>query len=305
MSESGFHFLEVIVKFLMVLLGSCFVGILQLFATPAHAGDVIKCELSPALQIRFLGHRSLAEKISLGAYERRHSGRVADSFAYAFGFSVVDERGKVIGPQNEMFFHDDEPRCNLTLMVDDKIFYLAARTVYRFTDEEGKRGGDVLVISEDSGKTFSQNLFPTARHSQRDASEIEAHRQAVTDFGYHRGRIRYAEGVLSLELTDPLNYQLFLYFESHDLGRHWQRSEVSDTPRVYTKAEVEEWREFFANERYNKMRVKAESETCKGGYGSPCAKQLEEAWDQAIKPCVAQANWQTCVKNFVPPTVTK
>ncbi|TXI94569.1 MAG: hypothetical protein E6Q34_04485 [Burkholderiaceae bacterium] len=290
-------------RFFSALLGICFVGILQLFATPAHAGDVINCEVSPTRKIRFLGHRSPVEKLSLGKYEKRHSGRVADSFAYAFGFSVIDESGQMIGPQYEMFFHDEEPRCNLTLMVDDKIFYLAARTVYRFTDEEGQRGGDVLVMSEDGGKTFSQNLFPTARHPQRDASEFETHRQAVTDFGYHRGRIHYVEGVLSLELTDPLNYQQFLYFESHDLGRHWQRSEVSDIPRVYTKAEVEKWREMFANDRYSMMRFKAASETCKGGYVTQCAKQLEEAWDQAIKPCVAQANWQICVKNFVPPVL--
>lgn len=241
MSESGFHFLEVIVKFLVVFLGIGFVGILQLFATPTHAGDVINCELSPTRQMRFLGHRGPVEKLRLGKYEKRHSGRVADSFAYAFGFSVVDERGKIIGPQHEMFFHDEEPRCNLTLMVGDKIFYLAERTVYRFTDEEGLRGGDVLVISENGGKSFSQNLFPSARHPQREASELEAHRKAITAFGYHRGRIRYANGVLGLELTSPLDYQQFLYFESQDLGRHWQGFEASNTPLIYTKAEIKKW----------------------------------------------------------------
>ena len=72
---------------------------------------------------------------------------------------------------------------------------------------------------------------------------------------------------------------------------------MSDIPRVYTKAEVEKWREMFANDRYSMMRFKAAS---RGGYVTQCAKQLEEAWDQTIKPC-GTGELADLRKNFVPP----
>ena len=109
--------------------------------------------------MRFEGHRGRLERLALGSYEQMHYGRVADHFAYAYGFTIVEGSKTVVGPKQLMGFHDDRPDCRLVLMRDNTIFYYAENTVYRFKDAEGQRGGEQLVMSEDGGKTFSENLL--------------------------------------------------------------------------------------------------------------------------------------------------
>ena len=120
-------------------------------------------------------------------------------------------------------------------MVGDKIFYLAERTVYRFTDEEGLRGGDVLVISENGGKSFSQNLFPSARHPQRRQTSRGT---SKGHYGFRLsslGVFAAQNGVFGLELTSPLlDYQNILVFR---ISRIWavtgKGSEASKPPDLY------------------------------------------------------------------------
>ncbi|MBC3880965.1 hypothetical protein H8K35_01390 [Undibacterium sp. LX40W] len=254
--------------------------------------------------MRFEGHRGRLERLSLGAYEETHYGRISDHFAYAYGFTIIEGDHTVIGPKQVIGFHDDRPDCRNVVMSDNAIFYFAENTVYRFKDAEGKLGGEQLLISVDGGKTFSQNLFPGALNSLHDPNEVAEHRIAINNFGYHRGRINSDGQRLQLELTNPLDYQQFLYFESTDLGRHWQRGITSNLPRVYSQLEVEKWRELFARNRWLDQRFKAAQQACLNAIEQACALKTENAWDAAIKPCLDRANWQLCVKEFVVPEVS-
>jgi hypothetical protein len=288
-----------------LLLASCLFSLVMSICPYASASDSVDCQLKPNLTMRFEGHRGRLERASLGSYEQMHYGRVTDHFAYAYGFTIVEGGKTVVGPKQLMGFHDDRPDCRLVVMRGNTIFYYAENTVYRFKDAEEQRGGEQLVMSEDGGKTFSENRFPAALNKLHDPDEVAEHRNAIKNFGYHRGRIQFDGNHLQLELTDPLNYQQFLYFESMDLGRHWQRSMPSSVSRVYPAAEVEKWREAFARDRWLNLRFKAENEACRKATEQPCALKTEQAWEAAIKPCLARANWQVCEKEFVAPPVEK
>lgn len=271
----------------------------------ATASDSVDCQLKPNLTMRFEGHRGRLERLALGSYEQMHYGRVADHFAYAYGFTIVEGSKTVVGPKQLMGFHDDRPDCRLVLMRDNTIFYYAENTVYRFKDAEGQRGGEQLVMSEDGGKTFSENLFPAALNKLHDTDEVAEHRIAIKNFAYHRGRIQFDGSRLQLELTNPLDYEHFLYFESMDLGRHWQRAMPSSVSRVYPAAEVEKWREAFARDRWQNLLFEAKNQACRKATEQPCALKTGQAWEAAIKPCLARANWQVCEKEFVAPPVEK
>ena len=286
-------------------LTSCVFFLVMSFDPNASASDRVDCQLKPNLTMRFEGHRSRTERLALGAYELQHYARIADHFAYAYGFTIVEDGKTVVGPKQVMGFHDDRPDCRLVVMRNNTIFYYAENTVYRFKDEEGQRGGEQLVISVDGGRTFSENLFPAALNKWHDPTEVAEHRNAVKNFGYHRGRIQFDGSRLQLELTNPLDYQQFLYFESMDLGRHWQRAMPSSLPRVYSAAEVEKWREAFARDRWQNLLFEAKNQACRKATEQPCALKTGQAWYAAIQPCLDRANWQICVKEFVAPAVEK
>ncbi|WMW81529.1 hypothetical protein RF679_04415 [Undibacterium cyanobacteriorum] len=271
--------------------------------TPVHASERKTCWLSPQVQVEFSGRLIAYEKIGLGKYEKHHSGRVRDSFAYAFGFTIRDQKGGKLGPQHEMFFRDEEPKCNALVMHDQRIFYLSRTSVYRRMDSEGQRGGNVLVVSEDGGRHFSDNIFPSARNAWNSEAEISEQRAAIESFGYHQARVDFDGKLVRLELTNPLDYQQFLYFESTDFGKHWQRHAISTKPQVYTVEEVEKWREMYARDRYINMRFRAKQESCGRTLRDSCVKAVDDAWEQSMQACTSKSNWQTCVKNFVPPAV--
>lgn len=97
---------------------------------------------------------------------------------------------------------------------------------------------------------------------------------------------------LQLELTNPLDYQQFLSFESMDFGLHWQRALPSSIPRVYSLPMVEKWREMFAINCWLDFRFKAEQQVCLKATEEPCVLKIERTW-------------QVCEKEFVAPNIEK
>lgn len=240
-------------------------------------------------------HFSLtADASNLGKHEVSHSGRVRDSFANAFH---VTYQGKNIATRL-MSFNDDLPDCGDYGMLENTLYVLTDKAVFRFTAANGKRGGSVLVVSGDGGHSFSDNIHPNAL--EKAGGNVQVH-AAFKQFGYYRSRFRVLGGQYQLEITDP-EFKQFLLFVSSDGGKTWTGPAGSVDPTVFSRTEVADKRAFFATNEWGNKKFKATTAACNQRPGTGCASVTDNYWEAQWRACLSERPAPACLKSLPDPT---
>ena len=282
-----------------------FLSFLALACHSMHsiAAEVKLCKVEAETEAKFTGQLDLLERLSLGRHDKVRSGRgwASDSFAVAYGLKLISVSGKLIGPTQDMWFRDGSPECENLSKQGDMVVYLANKATFRFMTPEGKMGGSVLTISEDGGRTFSQNRYPGSLASAQDPNEALEHQRVLEKFGYHHSRMLVSGNRIYLELADP-TFRRFLQFETNDQGLHWDNRGESGEPRSYPVAEVERWREQFALGKWVRMHSEWRT-SCEKSLGKPCVAEVDIGWDEYWRACRKTRTAQGCLKDFVPPAI--
>lgn len=272
-------------------------GLAAAFSGQARASEKKLCAVDSDLSFEFEGRRSGAESLLLGKYEVFRPYKGVDSFAYAYTIRALTGAGK---SKSELWFNEDMPRCSNVGKIGDLLFVLSDNAVFRFMTPGGKRGGKVLSVSFDQGKTFSPNLFPGSEGSTESPEAARQHTLALNAFGYSRSRFSVEGGVFLLELTNPLDYEKFLVFESVDRGKSWQVQPLSGDARVFPKAEVDRWRDQFATDKWFNQKYAAVA-TCRKDPKANCL-EVERALSELWLACLKQKSARQCLATVEVPS---
>ncbi|NHZ64020.1 hypothetical protein [Massilia genomosp. 1] len=249
------------------------------------------CSLPDGSQFALTAHAP-----HLGKYDAFHSGKIRDAFAAAFHITY---RGKHVATTLASF-NDDLPDCVDYGMSENTIYALTDKAVFRFMTADGKRGGSVLVVSDDGGLTFSDNLHPNAPLQAGANTQLKAAFQA---FAYYRSRFRILGGQYQLEITDPLSFDKFLLFVSANRGKTWTGPIGSVDPTVFSSSEVDRQRASFAWNAWQFKLFKAEQEACK--HPPPetgCASATNNDWSAQWRACLSERAAPACLKSLPDPT---
>lgn len=253
-----------------------------------YASDKTKCVLIDGTSFEFIGHRWLLPE----PHEIHSSGKISDSYAYAYSVIYHGKGFKVKLPYN-----DDAPECVNYGISNGVVFALTDKAIFPYKTPTGKRGGSVLYVSFNNGKTFSGDIHPNTQAVDINNSFVK---QSIEAFGYHRSRFKYKEDTLMLEITNPLDYENFLLFITNDKRVSWKSSPTSHVPMVYGKDEVEKWRNDFALWKWSDKVYQANNEACNKKPGLGCAIATDEFWMKEWGKCREKNSGQYCLSHLHP-----
>jgi hypothetical protein len=195
------------------------------------------------------GRRTWSSAVGKHDIYRPYKG--VDLFADAYAIEFRPLRGE----RNSLReFHDAEPDSRHYGQQNGVIYAYTDHAVFRFMTPSGKRGGSVLTVSTDGGRSFSPNRHPNLADG---ALSSPARQEVFKRFGYYRSRFAVIGDKYLIEITNPLNYEAFLLFSSTDGGQHWEGPQRSESPQVYPMDEVQKWRDQFARDARQREAYKA------------------------------------------------
>lgn len=220
-----------------------------------------------------------------------HSTTPDDPYRWAFKVQYRHRDGRL----TELPFRDDWPHCERYGRVGTTLFASSAQGMQK--KGQGQWSAYWLVISEDDGRSFSDNLHP---YRERTAWAAEAHERALA----REPRFGKEGGDYLLELGGPTAYERFLLFRSGDQGRHWAAPEIREEPQVFDTAEVARARDSAALSRWVDLKYQAVQQACAQARqakdcGRATTQQAEARWDE----CRQRQRPLACLRELKAPAV--
>lgn len=253
-------------------------------------GQVKICPLPDGSEFVLTAHAA-----NLGKHDVFSSGLNRDAFAAGF---YPTYHGKAVATTLTSYT-DDRPDCANYAASGKTVFALTDSATFRFMAPNGRRGGSVLFVSRDGGLSFSDNIHPDAREKAQGNQPIL---DAFQQFGYYRSRFRTMGEQYQLEITNPLDFNDFLLFVSHDGGKLWTGPVASKEPTVFSAMEVEKWRTQFATHQWLNKVFEAKEQACKRPPLLDCAHATEAYWGPRWQACVRRHSARECLKILPTPT---